>query len=587
MAGGDTAVWSPELADALAKYVGAAQEYLDAGRPENAVNTLEAALLDVPGIPAPRRQAIAGFIRDTVYACARRALQASVPDMRAASAWLERALRTPERGDETEHRNAVRAYAWLLHLAGKSEVAVPYYRLASAPPGADADDLYGQQLAQLQEGVPPASTRSTPTPRASGTRTEPSATVARSPHPLSDLAWRRLRGLKTLFLGHADRALRVFPGPDSPALPRAWALEGALLAALCTRWSVALQFYRRALGGRGFGGLAADDLHRFVFLAVAMRCGGGADTAAVEELVMSQRLPARPPRGMFASLAAYRSWADAMRRWQHRLWVRRALQELAADDDVRHGDAPGKADDSRGDLAGLRRSLRVMMRLQPHVPTSRWFGVWLASTAAPSGAIVPRAKLLRDSLAFDGSARHVLQLSVLAAERFGGADDVVTRLNRLLQRFPHDGWGLARWRAWMTKLADEAVAEGLFKQALFQYVSLVLYLPDDADGWRGCAKVLELMGDDTRAGDCRRQAARADARIPKAPHPADDRHMELDILRKLLDDANESAPAAAGFPFSEAVLRRAIRASLRAPDVYLRVLLERWAAGPTNFPRVG
>lgn len=576
-----TTVWSPELADELARYLRTAREYLAADRPQDAVATWEAALHDVPTIPAPRRQAIVQLIRDTVYACARRELQAARFDLRAAAAWLERGLRTLESEDEVEHRRAVRAYAWLLHLRGQAEAALPYYQMSASRSRPDADDMYGQYLARLQTAVAPSLAISSSVGRLG--HMPPRADLFR--HPLAAPAWHRLQALETLLRGDAGGALYLFPGPDSPALPKPWALEGALLAAMCGRWSIALQYYRRALDRRGLAVLAKDDLHRSVFLAVALRCGRDAETDAVEQIVMTQQLPARPPTGVFTSSAGYRTWAAEVQWRQRRLWVRRALQELTANDDV-----VGKAVSLEHDFsryAELRRSLNTIVRLQPQALTSRWLDVWLACTAAPSAAAAPHMKLLRDSVPSDDSAHHIVRLSVLAAERFGDPEHVVARLHLLLHRFPEDAWGVARWRAWMTKLADAAIVEGRFKQALFQYVSLLLYVPDDVVGWRGCADVLELMGENARAEDCRRQAQLISQGAEKSSQPPDDRHVELDILYHLLTDYEEPTPATAGFPFRETALRRAIVESLRAPDVYLRILLERWAKGPTNFPTAG
>ncbi len=81
---------------------------------------------------------------------------------------------------------------------------------------------------------------------------------------------------------------------------------------------------------------------------------------------------------VFPDAAAYRAWADHVRRRQHGLWIRRALRAL-----------PG------GDHTRLRRSLRAIVRLQPRSATSRWIGVWLACTAPSSGAAVHRRDRLR------------------------------------------------------------------------------------------------------------------------------------------------------------------------------------------------
>lgn len=297
----------------------------------------------------------------------------------------------------------------------------------------------------------------------------------------------------------------------------------------------------------------------------------------------ARRLPAssgRPrttARGLFADAQTYRKWAHAVRRWQQCLLVHDALRVLTA-----------------GDKDRLRQSLHAIVRVQKSAPVARWLRVWLACTGGLGGAAMERKRLLRESVAADDNPRHVLRLSVLAAERFGSPEEVVGRLNRLLQRFPDDEFGLARWRMWMVKLANKALDEGRFKQALLQYVSLILYLPDEPDGWAGCAKVLELMDEDKRAADCWRQALQAGKKarerwrrgngtaIRAALEEAsdDEGRVELDILRNLLVEPG-SVPTA-DFPFTDDVLRNALMRSLHAPDVYVRFLLERWAEGPTS-----
>lgn len=596
-------VWSPELVDLLDGYLTAAREHLSAGRIEEAVNTWEAALHDVPGIPAPRRESIRRLIRDTVYVCVRRALLAPAPDVQSAMEWLQRVMRTSNYSYDTEYRDILHTCGLLLHVAGRPREALDYYRLASmgdepesglpTPDAPTSAQLYGRILARLQiasvggttggtdaligDMATPMTTPTVTLMDTSTTSRPPKTTGTARPgrdHPLCPAAWRRLHAMDLLLHGDVVQALTAFPPPDTPALPQSWALEGALLAALCAHWRTSLHYYRRALGTRGISGLAAAGLHRFVFLAVALQCADQADMSDIEELVMAERLPLRPPRGMFANLAVYRAWVNAVRRWQYRLWVRQALQELPDGDDRR-----------------LRTSLRAMMQLQPHSSSARWLRVWLAATAAPSGATMHRMQPLRDSAAPDGSPRHLLRLAVLAAERFGGPESVIVRLNRLLEHFPDDSWGLSRWREWMLKLAEEAIADGRFKQALFQYASLLLYLPDDVDGWKGCVRVLELLGDDERAEDCRRQVKQAGRlsrkRSGRGTPASGQQQIELDILRELLEEPLQASAAVPDFPFSDVTLRRAVWASLRSSDVYLRVLLERWAAGPTNFPNVG
>ena len=51
---------------------------------------------------------------------------------------VREALRTLESEDEVEHRRAVRAYAWLLHLRGQAEAALPYYQMSASRSRPDA-----------------------------------------------------------------------------------------------------------------------------------------------------------------------------------------------------------------------------------------------------------------------------------------------------------------------------------------------------------------------------------------------------------------------------------------------------------------
>src|SRR5690606_13014270 len=150
-------------------------------------------------------------------------------------------------------------------------------------------------------------------------------------HHLAGAAWRRLRAMDMLLGGDAAGALAAFPGADTPALPRAWALEGALLAAACSRWSTSLQYYRRALGAEGFSGLPPGGLHRFVFPAAVVEGSGEPEAADLDAWVTALRLPARPPRALFPDAAAYPARAAAVRRPpgpRARRW-RRAARHLA------------------------------------------------------------------------------------------------------------------------------------------------------------------------------------------------------------------------------------------------------------------
>lgn len=377
-----------------------------------------------------------------------------------------------------------------------------------------------------------------------------------------------------------EAAAAAFPRPDAAGLPTAWALAGGVLAALARRWRDSVVYFRRALAAGVRVDTPAYDLHRFVFVAAAFQCAACGDPIerdAAAAFVMAQRLPVRRPRGLFVDAAAYARWAAAVRRWQQRLWLRQAMRDM-----------------SSGDARRLRRTLSALARVQPHTDLARRIRLWLACTGTVGGAASRRAYWLRRSAAAEDSPRHLWRLSVLAAERFGGAPDVVERLHQLLERFPDDAWGLARWRTWMMKLAQQAVEQGRFKQALFQYVSLILRLPDDRDGWAGCAQVLQLMDEEERAADCWRQARLLEKRTRRrtsesvgcgGTSPADDGQVQLDILRKLLAEPDEIL--AADFPFAEAVLRRAVLQSLHEPDAYLPFLLKRWAEGSTSLATSG
>ena len=124
------AAWSRELSARLEQYLAAAREHLAAGRPAEAVAAWQGALRDVPGMPVPRRDAIARLITDTAFACARRALQPPEPDTAAALAWLERVLAWDGLLDEAGRREALQAYALLVHWSGRPDDALPYYRAA-------------------------------------------------------------------------------------------------------------------------------------------------------------------------------------------------------------------------------------------------------------------------------------------------------------------------------------------------------------------------------------------------------------------------------------------------------------------------
>lgn len=510
-----SAVWSAELARAVAPYLDAARWHWAAGRADEAVAAWESALRDIPGLPAPRRHEIAESIRRASYQCAKRAVQMQPPDWGGAARWLGRWLQHADGAEAGERRRIRELYGMMLHLNGQRDDALRIYRELESDQqgepwrpdnlrGRDGPDwLYGAALLRLQMAVP-APVR--PFRPASALAGELSRQAARA----------RLRALESLLAGDAQLAAAVYPGPDQPGFPGTWALAGGLLAALAGRWSDSVAYF---------------------------------DTA-------------RPPRADVSDIVSYSRWAASVRQWQQQLWVRRALSDLAA-----------------GDVHGLENSLRAIARLRPSDSLSRWVRVWLACARAVGGAVMERRGWLRRSEPAPDAPRHLWWLSVLAAEQFGAPAHVVERLNRLLERFPDDEWALARWRAWMLKLAQDAVDEGRFKQALFQYASLVLYLPDDPDGWAGCARILELMDAEERAADCRRQAQAAVGCARRAAEP-EDGQVRMHILRQLL--AEPLPVPAAAFPFSSVALRRAVLQSLHEPDAYLRCELERWAVASTS-----
>lgn len=558
-----SAVWSAELARAVAPYLDAARWHWAAGRADEAVAAWESALRDIPGLPAPRRHEIAESIRRASYQCAKRAVQMQPPDWGGAARWLGRWLQHADGAESGERRRIRELYGMMLHLNGQRDDALRIYRELESDQqgepwrpdnlrGRDGPDwLYGAALLRLQMAVP-APVR--PFRPASALAGELSRQAARA----------RLRALESLLAGDAQLAAAVYPGPDQPGFPGTWALAGGLLAALAGRWSDSVAYFdtARSAGALDSGPLCS--LARLVFAAAALRCAieGVPLGPDVEAFVMKLRIPARPPRADVSDIVSYSRWAASVRQWQQQLWVRRALSDLAA-----------------GDVHGLENSLRAIARLRPSDSLSRWVRVWLACARAVGGAVMERRGWLRRSEPAPDAPRHLWWLSVLAAEQFGAPAHVVERLNRLLERFPDDEWALARWRAWMLKLAQDAVDEGRFKQALFQYASLVLYLPDDPDGWAGCARILELMDAEERAADCRRQAQAAVGCARRAAEP-EDGQVRMHILRQLL--AEPLPVPAAAFPFSSVALRRAVLQSLHEPDAYLRCELERWAVASTS-----
>ncbi len=83
---------------------------------------------------------------------------------------------------------------------------------------------------------------------------------------LAKAAWARLTRWSRCWPGTYCRRQLFFLHRTRPGLPRTWALEGALLAAMASRWRTSLQYYRAALAGNGKDAIFADALHRYVFI---------------------------------------------------------------------------------------------------------------------------------------------------------------------------------------------------------------------------------------------------------------------------------------------------------------------------------
>lgn len=645
-----TVWWSAEQLRELEEYMRRAEASRRRGQWEDAVSQWEEALARLPDIPEPRRRQLQRHIRETLEQTARAALERPSPDgrvpagtvshgpspdgrvpdgpgldrsaldwsasdLRLARRCLERAARS------TDDPGVFVPLGLLLHLTGKPAEALEWYdRLETADPAARGDFgrslVYARRLAQLQLAV----ARRHGATAALTDLTETEAWRREGLHPLEVCAWRRLAALAALAAGDAGRALDRFPSPDHPDLPAAWALEGALVAALQGDWPRCLAYCRRA---QREGASLTGEPHLYVFAAAWLSADDGrtqGDALAQDVPFPAASLRERAPRHLFTDDTQYRAWRRHFLRWQYRWWLYRARAAL-----------------ERGDDRALQQSLAAATRLLPKARLSRAIDAWRAcayggssvgpsagSSAGPSarlsaGGSAPSKGLARgrdgrgvarDGLGADSPA--FLRVAVWSAERYGTPADVVRELNRLLEREPGDPWGLARWKGWMMRLGQEAMAQGRWRQALLQFVSLLLRLPDDEDGWRWCGRLHAELGNAARARDCLSHAERlAKARSRgwgqrpmKAPRPAegiafsgspsgpgrpdrsDDRsvgapegqhEVEYGLLRDLLYEVgDEPAAAVPPFAFSKRALLQAVWTSVRSADAYLEFLLKEW-----------
>ncbi|HLT57952.1 MAG TPA: hypothetical protein VKZ69_04170 [Limnochordales bacterium] len=581
--------WNPERLRMLDEYMRRAEASRRRGHWEAAVGHWEEALRRLPDMPEPRRRQLVQHIQDALQAAARAAMDRAEPDWRAARRHLERAARVA--GDA--------GGCWLLglvaHLAGEPAAALRWYERAAAARGAGAEVpgplAYGRRLARLQLAGPmgKAAGAAAGRPARKGGATAPPAGVplpalgpdpasllepgregpAGRGHPLAAAAWRRLAALSALAHGDGAEALARFPRPGDPGLPGAWALEGALLAAMAGDWSRCLAYYRCA---QAQGAALTGEPHPYVFAAAWLRTDDGRGDRVPFPLAV---LRERAPRHLFVDEAQYRALRRQFLRWQCRWWLARARAALERRDDQ-----------------ALRSSLTAAARLLPRARSARLLEAWLACAY---GAAKP-PKLVGHGLPVPETPA-ARRLAVWVAERFGSPADAIGQLNRLLEEEPQDPWGLDRWKRWMLRLGQEALARGRWRQALLQFVSLLLRLPDDPDGWRWCGRVLEELGEAARAGDCLAQAQRlaGPARRGRAPGPAaaggeasGEAEIEYGLLAALLDEAGrEHAREAAPGAFSARALIRAVWASVRAGDAYLEFLVKEWVRRPGSAASPG
>ncbi|HEY8416884.1 MAG TPA: hypothetical protein VIK93_02480 [Limnochordales bacterium] len=629
--------WSAERLRMLDEYIRLAEANQRRGRWEAAVGYLEEALRKLPDMPEPRRRQLKRHIQNALEMAARSALQQAPPDLQAARRHLEHAARSV--GDP----GLLAPLGLVAHLAGDAAAALRWYERATAAGQASRALAYGRRLAQLQLAAAkhpapdalgatdkPAPAEKPVAPGATGAgdgRLAPAVTAVgdrlvasgqrpategpalpgapaiptEALHPLEAAAWRRLAALAGLAHGDLAQALAWFPAPSDPELPAAWALEGALIAALNENWPVCLAYYRRA---QAQGVTLTRAPHVYVF-AAAWLCADDGNGEGVPFPEPSLR--ERAPKNLFVDPAQYQDWRLQFLRWQYRWWLSRARTALA-----------------RGDDRDLQHSLMAAVRILPQARLSKAIDAWLACAY---GATRPPKLVGEDELGEDTTA--LLRLSVWVAERFGTPIDVIRQLTRLLERYPQDPWGLARWKRWMIRLGQEAIAQGRFRQALLQFVSLLLHLPDDPDGWRWCARLHAELGDAARAADCASEVHRLAERTRRRLKPegaaggdlsadatpatiqggsaaaaasgvgndaaaardgASDGGLpvEYGLIEALLqepdDGAGESVPP---FAFSPRALTEAVWASVRSGDAYLEFLVQGWVRSAGSVARMG
>ncbi|HEY8497379.1 MAG TPA: hypothetical protein VIK98_10165 [Limnochordales bacterium] len=616
--------WSAERLRLLDEYMRRAEDCHRRGEWDAAALLWEEALRRLPDMPAPRRLQIEQRLRDTLAQAARAALARR--DVRERGAYSQ-ARRYLEHAARLAADGAILfPLGLLLHIEGEPGAALQCYEEAARAGARSLQDspalAYACRLARLQLRVASRSAAPADEPDGeSGLARRPASEavpleLSRGRDPLEAAAWKRLGALAALAAGETSEALARFPVPAHAVLPAAWALEGALLAALAGDWSACLAYYRRA---QAEGVHPAGEPHLYVFAVAWLAASDGGDEPPFPAAALREQAPVH----LFVDDAQYRAWRRQFLRWQYRWWLARA--EAAA---------------ARADAAGVQRNLTAAIRLLPKARLSRALEMWLA--CAYGGVRPPKEAVGRamDGLIggpADAARAALLRLSVLMCERFGSPAEVVGQLNRLLELAPEDQWGLERWKRWMMRLGQEAMAQGRLRQALLQFVSLLLRRPDDADGWRWCGRVHAELGDADRASDCLAQAERleslarrqsrsrgwfhagtgqeADGRAVgisdgravgisdgRAANVSDGRAagvsdgraaggdtgepeygVLVDLIRTLAGEDVAAAPVA----FSAKALRKAVWASVRASDPYLEFLLGEWARSPGSSASAG
>lgn len=551
--------WSPERLRLLNEYMRLARAARREGRHEEAAGVWEEALGRLPDMPEPRRAELRRLISEALKQAAREALRQLEPDVEAAIGHLERSARSA--GDPSVYP----ILGFLLHKVGRPAAALEWYaRAEEETKDAFSRALeYARTLARLQLMIDPGNV---PGEKAlSGADRE-----GPSPgEPLELGSWQRLWALNALRQGNISRAHRRFPGPDWPEMPAAWALEGALIAALARNWPACLAYYQRALA-------AAPRLstpHRCVMASAVVNTVDPSatfrDRFSWLPDDLAEELGNRAPKRLFADERQYKRWRRQVLEWQYRRRLMEARSALAREDD-----------------AGIRRALAAAVQLLPDVPLSRRLAVWMACAY---GTGQPGRRVLQEARGAGSEQAEVLRLCVWAAERFGRTKDVIGELNRLLERHPDDGWGLDRWKRWMVRLGRNALEKGRYRQALLQFVSLLLRLPEDPDGWSGCGRVHAATGEAARAADCFAQARRLKmlrASPVSAVMPQGERE-KYGLLRPLLEESLLPSPAPDPCPFAKEVLLQAVWASARAGDAYLEMIIDQWVRGRSSAASAG